>query len=207
MQSLKASQLTGLYPTLLLSIKKTGSRVTYVIADLLVLGLATFFRTKIKVLEIGSTVMNPSVLRCVEHSPREASDRVLVNVFVYFLKFLTVQGFINLSDWYSEWCRSHGKCDVFHGLSLQAHLVSFWEGGAVGSGFRNVGLCCHNLQHIVGSVGARCCFCLVTLVGQSNGPAAVVWRSGRKAARLFGWLFCHGRLLFFSSTSIKISFC
>lgn len=52
----------------------------------------TFFRTKVKVLEIGSTVMGPSVLCCVELAPQEASDRVCVNVFVYFLKFLTVQG-------------------------------------------------------------------------------------------------------------------
>lgn len=53
-------------------------------------GWPTFFRRKIKVLEIGSTVMEPSVLCCVELAPQEASDRV--NVFVYFLKFLTVQG-------------------------------------------------------------------------------------------------------------------
>lgn len=55
-------------------------------------GLATLFRTKIKVLEIGGTVMEPSILRCAELTPQEASDRVRVNVFVYFLKFLSVQG-------------------------------------------------------------------------------------------------------------------
>lgn len=57
----------------------------------MVWGLATFFRTKIKVLEIVGTVLDLSVLGCVGLTPREASDRVHVDVFVYFLKFLTVQ--------------------------------------------------------------------------------------------------------------------
>lgn len=56
---------------LMLSIKQTGSHVTYAIADLVVWGLATFFRTEIKALEIGSTVMDPSALRCAEHTPEK----------------------------------------------------------------------------------------------------------------------------------------
>lgn len=44
MLSLKASQFTRLFHTIV-NVKKTGNHVTYVIADLVVWGLATFFRT------------------------------------------------------------------------------------------------------------------------------------------------------------------